>query len=79
MQIYSGPTRRVLRRFSGANGITIDGRVSQEEQRALYVAQTFTLQQRLLEAYAFTIMPPQSHFEEEDEFNVDVGDFMPFV
>ena len=45
MQFYQGPTRRVLRRYKGNSGFTIDGIVDQEESRGLYVKQSFTLEQ----------------------------------
>lgn len=47
MQIYSGPTRRVLRKLktNTTNGFTVDGIRNQEEERAIYVRQKFTLRQ----------------------------------
>ncbi len=45
MQFYQGPTRRVLRRYKGNSGFTIDGIVDQEETRGLYVKQSFKLEQ----------------------------------
>ena len=78
MQIYNGPSRRVLRKIKEDtdSGFTIDGVRSQEEERAIYVRQSFTLKQYEDRA-AVNALPPidaqWTYPEEKDEFSHHVG------
>ena len=76
MQIYSGPVRRVLRKLKDntATSFTVDGVVNQEEERAVFVRQKFTLKQfekdsTILEHISNEWTLP----EERGQFDVRVG------
>ena len=77
MQIYDGPTRRVLRKLNvnTARGFTVNGIVSQEEERAIYVRQKFTLKQYEEDAKEnLEHMSDQWTFpEERGQFDVRAG------
>jgi len=72
MQFYQGPSRRVLRRFQSDSNITIDGIVDQEEERGLFVKQSFQLEQFRNPGAggAEYNMNNAWIFAHEDEFNV---------
>ena len=78
MQFYSGPSRRVLRRFSSDSNFSIDGIVDHEESREIYVKQSFTLQQKLLYRDDHYQIAPEWIFPYENEFNVEPRGVVPF-
>ena len=79
MQFYQGPSRRVLRRYKGAAGFTIDGIVDQEEERGLFVKQSFTLEQfRKKEYENYYDMANPWLFAYETDFTVPPGGRVPF-
>ena len=80
--IYSGPTRRTLRKLktNTSGSFTVDGIVDNEEERAVYVRQKFTLRQyennanALGDDHNYNYMSDQWVFEEEKgEFDVREG------
>ena len=81
MQFYQGPSRRVLRRFESESNITIDGIVDQEEERGLFVKQSFQLEQfrNPGEGGAEFNMGNMWFFAHEDDFNVQDGGRSPFA
>ena len=78
MQIYNGPSRRVLRKIKEDtdSGFAVDGVRSQEEERAIFIRQSFTLKQyedRVAAANLRTMSDQWIFLEEADEFNHHVG------
>jgi len=79
MQFYQGPSRRVLRRFQSDSNITIDGIVDQEEERGLFVKQSFQLEQFRDPGGAEFNMGNMWFFDYEEDFNVQAGGRSPFA
>jgi len=79
MQFYQGPSRRVLRRFQSDTNITIDGIVDHEEERGLFVKQSFELEQVLNPGGEEFNMGNMWYLAYEDDFNVQVGGRTPFA
>ena len=78
MQIYNGASRRVLRKLkSGTNtGFRVDGHIGQEEERAIYVRQKFSLKQYESGAPDDVLLPMSLEWvfpEEKDDFNHHEG------
>ena len=79
MQFYQGPLRRVLRRYSDQTSFTIDGLVDQEEERGLFVKQSFNLQQfRNADDEAYYNMSNVWTFPYELDFAIPPGGRVPF-
>ena len=79
MQFYQGPSRRVLRRYKGSTRFTIDGIVDQEEERGLFVKQSFTLEQfRNLDDDGFYDIANTWVYDYENDFVIPEGGRVPF-
>ena len=76
MNIYSGPTRRVLRRSNDANGFRVEGLVDHLESRTVYCKQRIQLQQTATNNLADFGLEWLG--VDENGMNYNVGDPIPF-
>ena len=77
MQIYDGPTNRMVKRIKSNNRLIVEGTVGNLESRNVFVTQSFKLEQ-VRESLADGDLPDEWVYPEEDDFVIPVGGRVPF-
>ena len=78
MQLFDGPSTRVIKRYKSDNRLVVDGTVGQRESRNVYVKQDFQIEQKRVGLANYDDIAHEWVYEEEKDFEIPEGGRVPF-
>ena len=77
MQIYDGPTNRLVKKTKSNRRLIVDGTVGNLESRNVFVTQSFKLEQ-FRDSLVHEELPDEWVYPEENDFVIPIGGRVPF-